>query len=786
MVPSPPSEETSPAVAAEIQRLNQALAAGSTPSTASSDPGPASAFPSRKMLTRKPTPRGLGARVASSEFDDDASTPSKARALSLKREIDATTPTREVVHRIVTGEEPKGKDAESARHSFADDTAARVSVDSPLSFSKMELLEKERAAEKDLSAEKVVPSRVREYENAESRAALELLENKLTEVERDLQKARREAAETARSAAAVERTNARLRRELLETTASRRSEIPSGKSVHEPPVVDEPGRNFAQKQNPDPAALYVDVERLSAELRETKRRLAEANAAAAAADAASSREALASASATLCSSVATIALSSSLEVRAVANSASRVAIAEASASRFSDSSRRSRSAAATFSRSASAAAVRRLASSAAATATASASAAPRLEVASASCARAAAASAFSACEMRASRSLSRLASALLSLACSSSRMRERSSSRLSMPICSAFSCSSMRCRLFCSVSFWRCRRSFSSCTRCSSALVAICVPAASDASVDSDAAAAFAAATASGFSLPMEGGADELLSPPPRLRRDRGGESDSDSASLEDASVADPSLGESVRIVTRLPCSLAPLLPDDPPRDEPFDAEPCLRGGDGDVDRRLSLRSSSGLISPPFFSLRRLTRSASSSVSTRARSRCASRSRVLNSSSRCDLASVSASRLASKAFLSISSGARSLNARSSATSALNTPTVFSVSASFSYTATAFCSAARRFVSLRESSPLVFSSLKRHASSSAASASVCAFSSLSSRRKSFKGTVSSVDCLSLSLSVSSIASRRSVSSKDFCSSSCLTSARSRLAKSSFCL
>ena len=142
MVPSPPSEETSPAVAAEIQRLNQALAAGSTPSTASSDPGPASAFPSRKMLTRKPTPRGLGARVASSEFDDDASTPSKARALSLKREIDATTPTREVVHRIVTGEEPKGKDAESARHSFADDTAARVSVDSPLSFSKMELLEK--------------------------------------------------------------------------------------------------------------------------------------------------------------------------------------------------------------------------------------------------------------------------------------------------------------------------------------------------------------------------------------------------------------------------------------------------------------------------------------------------------------------------------------------------------------------------------------------------------------------------------------------------------------------
>ena len=104
--------------------------------------------------------------------------------MSLKREIDATTPAREVVHRIVYAEEPKGKDAESARRSFADDTAARVSVDSPLSFSR-ELLEKERAAEKDLSAEKVVPSRVREYETAESRAALELLEKKLSEVERD-------------------------------------------------------------------------------------------------------------------------------------------------------------------------------------------------------------------------------------------------------------------------------------------------------------------------------------------------------------------------------------------------------------------------------------------------------------------------------------------------------------------------------------------------------------------------------------------------------------------------
>jgi hypothetical protein len=107
------------------------------------------------------------------------------------------------------------------------------------------------------------------------------------------------------------------------------------------------------------------------------------------------------------------------------------------------------------------------------------------------------------------------------------------------------------------------------------------------------AAAALAAATASGFSFPMEGGAEvpmeggDASAPPPRLRRGGGVASDSDSASLEDASVADPSLGESVRIVTRLPFSLSPLLPDDPPRDEPFDAEPRGRGGDGDVDRRL-------------------------------------------------------------------------------------------------------------------------------------------------------------------------------------------------------
>ena len=287
MVPSPPSDETSPGVAAEIRRLNTALAAGSTPSTASSDPG--AAFFTKKMLTRKPTktPSRVSDVLASSGSGDAAaSTPSKApsaRSLTLKREIEATTPTREVVHRSVSGEAPN-TDADATKAPFADDVAfpksalrdARVSIDSPLALSRELALATEKAA---------VAERVRVYETAESRAALAAVEKKLGNVERDLQKARREAAETARRAASLERTNARLRRELL--NGGDGAEEKSGDAL-----VDEKKKPKASEEGHEDrahavssAALYVDVERLSAELRDTKRRLAEANAASAAADA---------------------------------------------------------------------------------------------------------------------------------------------------------------------------------------------------------------------------------------------------------------------------------------------------------------------------------------------------------------------------------------------------------------------------------------------------------------------------------------------------------------------
>ena len=289
MVPSPFSDETSPGVAAEIRRLNTALAAGSTPSTASSDPGAASA--TRKMLTRKPTKtpssRVSDTLASSSESGDAAaSTPSKAqsltRSLTLKREIEATTPAREVVHRSVSGEAPN-TDADATKAPFADDTAlfgnARVSIDSPLALSRELALATEKAA---------VAERVRVYETAESRAALAAVEKKLGDVERDLQKARREAAETARRAASLERTNARLQRELVNGAAA-----PSaGPRKSGDALVDEKPSKASKEDHEgrahptvSSAALYVDVERLSAELRDTKRRLAEANAASAAADA---------------------------------------------------------------------------------------------------------------------------------------------------------------------------------------------------------------------------------------------------------------------------------------------------------------------------------------------------------------------------------------------------------------------------------------------------------------------------------------------------------------------
>ena len=291
MVPSPFSDETSPGVAAEIRRLNTALAAGSTPSTASSDPGAASA--TRKMLTRKPTKtpssRVSDTLASSSESGDAAaSTPSKAqsltRSLTLKREIEATTPAREVVHRSVSGEAPYNTDADARKAPFADDTAlfgnARVSIDSPLALSRELALATEKAA---------VAERVRVYETAESRAALAAVEKKLGDVERDLQKARRETAETARRAASLERTNARLQRELVVNDAA--AGAGPQKSSRDALVDEKPSK--ASKEDHEgrahptvsSAALYVDVERLSAELRDTKRRLAEANAASAAADA---------------------------------------------------------------------------------------------------------------------------------------------------------------------------------------------------------------------------------------------------------------------------------------------------------------------------------------------------------------------------------------------------------------------------------------------------------------------------------------------------------------------
>ena len=220
------------------------------------------------MLTRKPTktPSRVSDTLASSESGDAAaSTPSKApsaRSLTLKREIEATTPAREVVHRSVSGEAPN-TDADATKAPFADDVAfpksalrdARVSIDSPLALSRELALATEKAA---------VAERVRVYETAESRAALAAVEKKLRDVERDLQKARREAAETARRAASLERTNARLQRELLNGGDGAGEKSGDALVDEKPKASKEDHKDRAHTVSS--AALYVDVERLSAEL----------------------------------------------------------------------------------------------------------------------------------------------------------------------------------------------------------------------------------------------------------------------------------------------------------------------------------------------------------------------------------------------------------------------------------------------------------------------------------------------------------------------------------------
>ena len=267
MVPSPPSDDTSPGVAAEIRRLNTALAAGSTPSTASSDPGAASA--TRKMLTRKPTK--TPSRVSDTLASPDA----------LKREIEATTPAREVVLRSVFGEAPN-TEADATKAPFADDTALpksalrdeRVSIDSPLALSRELALATEKAA---------VAERVRVYETAESRARRSRRWRRSSETSSAICKKPGARLRRLRRAASLERTNARLQRELLNGGDGAGEKSGDALVDEKPKASKEDHKDRAHTVSS--AALYVDVERLSAELRDTKRRLAEANAASAAADA---------------------------------------------------------------------------------------------------------------------------------------------------------------------------------------------------------------------------------------------------------------------------------------------------------------------------------------------------------------------------------------------------------------------------------------------------------------------------------------------------------------------
>ena len=283
MVPSPPSNESFPGVAAEVERLNLALAVGSTPSFASD---------TRKMLTRKPTktpssrPAGETFRVDRTRGSDAlAPAPSKApsaRSLALQKEIEATTPAREAVRRSVRGEETTTRDEDARRdvgapRASTPETERRVSFDSPLALVAAETDDHARA-----TGVSSMPSRVRACETAAWHAALAAVEAKLGDVERDPRRAEREAADAARRAASSERTDAAPRRDRGEDARACAS---TRLVVDDADAPSDPKREGRRVAPPSSAASARDAESLSAEPREAKRSLREASARAASASA---------------------------------------------------------------------------------------------------------------------------------------------------------------------------------------------------------------------------------------------------------------------------------------------------------------------------------------------------------------------------------------------------------------------------------------------------------------------------------------------------------------------
>jgi hypothetical protein len=271
MVPPPPAHETSPRVAAEIRRLN-ALEAVSSPFFASRDTGVASGerknTPTRKGLVFDSEPGGTTRTTRSapreaSEVNIPGSTPTIApggqgQFVARGNDTRVTGALKNLTPIIMYGtvsdaiatEEPQSP---SRHDGFPGTTPVLNGTDRPA-----------RPAPND--APVVVVDRVRALETAHaSRTTFASLDTKLESIESNLQRARNLSAEKKRRVRLVETENRELRKRLDDALAAVAGKDAASRAYD----LDHAKERVA-------AALYVDVERLSMELRESKREVSEA------------------------------------------------------------------------------------------------------------------------------------------------------------------------------------------------------------------------------------------------------------------------------------------------------------------------------------------------------------------------------------------------------------------------------------------------------------------------------------------------------------------------------
>lgn len=279
-------EDACPGVKDEIKRLNEsARVEGATFKVGGGPKDTKSSPPRRRMLGRRPdkslSVRYLFSNAISNAGPQTVPTPRRAlsaSSLSLRAEIEATTPSREVVVRSVTS--AKGRP-------FLDDTEQQPTTpeqDEEKSGARNEN-EQTVSASTTPSLIKRSPDRRLFRENPPPRDAFQMLEKKLEHLEATTSAAQLESEESA-----TRETETKLKLDEAETNVKHlsarvvflKNQVSSCKAqiaerdgtiANHVEAISVDSSADSEKSRSVAAALYVDVERLAEELQETKKAL---------------------------------------------------------------------------------------------------------------------------------------------------------------------------------------------------------------------------------------------------------------------------------------------------------------------------------------------------------------------------------------------------------------------------------------------------------------------------------------------------------------------------------